>query len=101
MAILVESQILYELGHRQPVLWVIPIENILGKLPVVHVRVGHTGTITHHLRNDFPGAGAAATRCPQARCAEAGEDAGCGLCGPVICNEWEGRHAAWRKVPSL
>ena len=48
------SQIVYELDHRKPVLYVIPIENILGKLPVVPV--GDTGTIPHHLRNLFPGA---------------------------------------------
>ncbi len=34
--------------------FVIPIQNILGKLPVVPV--GDTGTIPHHLRNPFPGA---------------------------------------------
>ena len=44
-------KIVYELDHRKPVLYVIPIENILGKLPVVPV--GDTGTIQHHLRNLF------------------------------------------------
>ncbi len=39
----------YELDHRKPVLYVIPVEKILGKLP--HVPVGDTGTIQHHLRN--------------------------------------------------
>ncbi len=48
------SQILYELDHRKPVLYVIPVEHILGKLPPVPV--GDTGTIPHHLRNLFPGA---------------------------------------------
>ena len=48
------SQILYELDHRKPVLYVIPIDNIVGKLLVVPV--GDTGTIPHHLRNLFPGA---------------------------------------------
>ena len=48
------SQIVYELDHRKPVLYFIPIENILGKLPVVPV--GDTGTISHHLHNLFPGA---------------------------------------------
>ena len=48
------SQIVYELDHRKPVLYVIPIQNILGKLPVVPV--GDTGTILHNLRNLFPGA---------------------------------------------
>ena len=48
------SQIVYELDHRKPVLYVIPIENIVGKLPVVPV--GDTGTVSHHLRNLFPGA---------------------------------------------
>ena len=47
------SQIVYELDHRKPVLYVIPIENILGKLPVVPV--GDTGTVLHHLGNLFPG----------------------------------------------
>ena len=78
----VGSQILYELDHRKPVLYVIPIQNILGKLPVAPV--GDTGTIPHHLRNVFPGA--PGDRRP---------GAGCGLStrgllvGPVICNEGE------------
>jgi hypothetical protein len=48
------SWILYELDHRKPILYVIPIQTILGKLPVVPA--GDTGTIPHHLRNGFPGA---------------------------------------------
>jgi hypothetical protein len=31
------SQILHELDHRKPVLYVIPVEHILGKLPLVPV----------------------------------------------------------------
>ena len=31
----VGSQMLYELDPRKPILYVLPIENILGKLPVV------------------------------------------------------------------
>jgi hypothetical protein len=52
----VGSQIVYELDHKKPVLFVIPIEHILGKLPVVPV--GGTGTIPHHLqvRSVFQGA---------------------------------------------
>ncbi len=46
----VGSQIIYELDHKKPVLYVIPIEYILGKLPV-----GDTGTIQHHRRNVFQG----------------------------------------------
>ncbi len=48
------SRIIYELDHRKPVLYVILIQGILGKLPVVPV--GDTGTIPCHLRNHFPGA---------------------------------------------
>ncbi len=48
------SRVVYELDHRKPVLYVIPIEHILGKLPVVPV--GDTGTIPYHLRNFFLGA---------------------------------------------
>ncbi len=48
------SQIVYELNHGKPVFYVIPVEHILGKLPLV--TVGDTGTIPHHLRNLFPGA---------------------------------------------
>ena len=48
------SRILYELDHRNLILYVIPIQSILGKLPVVPV--GDTGTIPHHLRNHFSGA---------------------------------------------
>ncbi len=50
----VGSQIIYQLDHKKPVLYVIPIKHILGKLPVVPV--GDTGTIQHHLRNVFQGA---------------------------------------------
>jgi hypothetical protein len=50
----VGSQIVYELDHRKPVLYVIPIQNILGKHLVVPV--GDTGTIPHHLCNGSPGA---------------------------------------------
>jgi hypothetical protein len=51
---LIGAQILYELDHRKPVFYVIPFENILGKLPLVPV--SDTGTIQHHLHNLFPGA---------------------------------------------
>ena len=39
----VGSRILYELDYKKPVLYVIPIQSIMGKLPVVPV--GDTGTI--------------------------------------------------------
>ncbi len=42
------------LDQRNPVLYVILTQCLLGKLPVVSV--GDTGTIPHHLRNVFPGA---------------------------------------------
>jgi hypothetical protein len=45
---------MYELDYKKPILYVIPIESILGKLPVVPV--GDTGTIPHPLRTHFPGA---------------------------------------------
>ena len=50
----VGSRVIYELDYKKPILYVIPIQSILGKLPVVPV--GDTGTIPHHLRNTFPGA---------------------------------------------
>jgi len=37
------SRVVYELDHKNPILYVIPIQSILGKLPVVPV--GDTGTI--------------------------------------------------------
>jgi hypothetical protein len=48
------SRIEYELDHRKSILYVIQVESILGKLPVVPV--GDTGTIPHRLRNHFSGA---------------------------------------------
>ena len=78
------SRVLYELNYRKPVLHVIPIQSILGKLAVVPV--GDTGTIPYHLCNVFPAHPATAGRVPAM-------DAGCGLStrgywdGPVICNE--------------
>ncbi len=50
----VGSLVVYELDYKKPILYVIPIQSILGKLPVVPV--GHTCTIPYHLRNTFPGA---------------------------------------------
>jgi hypothetical protein len=50
----VGSRIVYELNYKKPVLYVIPIQSILGKLPVVPV--SDTGIIPYHLRNIFPGA---------------------------------------------
>ena len=48
------SRVVYELDYKKPILYVIPIQSILGKLPVVPV--GDTGTIPYHLRNTFSGA---------------------------------------------
>jgi hypothetical protein len=77
------SQIVYELDHRKPVLYVIPIENILGKLPVVPV-----GQFCIICAIFFPVRQAIASRV-------LAMDAGCGSSirgqwsGPVTCNEWE------------
>ena len=43
------SQVIYELDPKNPIFYVLPSENILGKLPVVPV--GDTGTVPHCLRN--------------------------------------------------
>jgi hypothetical protein len=45
-----------ELENKKPILYVVPIQRILGKLLVVPV--GDTGTIPHRImmRNTFPGA---------------------------------------------
>ena len=48
------SRVVYELDHKNSILYVVLIQSILGKLPVVPV--GDTGTIPHHLRHHFPGA---------------------------------------------
>ena len=50
----VGSRVVYELDYKKPILYVIPIDSILGKLPVVPV--GDTGTIQHRLSNHFEGA---------------------------------------------
>ena len=44
----------YELDYKKPILYVVPIQSILGKLPLVPV--GDTGTILHGMRNAFSGA---------------------------------------------
>ena len=51
---MVGSLVVYELDYRKPVLFVVPIQSILEKLPVVPV--GDTGTIPYHLHNVLPGA---------------------------------------------
>ncbi len=48
------SRVVHELDYKKPILYVIPIQSIIGKLPVVPV--GDTGTIPYHLRNTFSGA---------------------------------------------
>ena len=45
----VGSRVVYELDYKKPILYVVPIQNILDKLPVVPV--GDTGTIPHRMRN--------------------------------------------------
>ena len=50
----VDSRVLYELDYKKPILYVVPIQNILGKLSLV--LVGDTGTIPHSMRNTFAGA---------------------------------------------
>ncbi len=47
------SRVVYELDHRKPVQYVILIDHIFGKLPVV--LDGVTGTILYYQRNFFPG----------------------------------------------
>ncbi len=44
----------YEVDYKKPILYVVPIQSILGKLPLVPV--GDTGTIQHSMRNAFSGA---------------------------------------------
>ena len=51
---------LYELDPRKPILYVLPIENILGKLQVVPA--GDTRTILFLLKRDFEGSGACTDR---------------------------------------
>ncbi len=48
------SRVAYELDYKKPILYVIPIQSILEKVPVVPV--GDTGTIPHHMHNLFQGA---------------------------------------------
>ena len=50
----VGSRVVYELDYKKPILYVIPIQSILGKLPLVPV--GDTGTIPHSMCNAFSGA---------------------------------------------
>ncbi len=45
------SRVVYELEYKKPILYVIPIQSILGKLPLEPV--GDTGTIPHSMRNAF------------------------------------------------
>ena len=89
----------YELDYKKPILYVIPVQSILGKLPLVPV--SDTGTIQHRMRNAFRALPATAGRA-QAM------DAGCGSStrghwdGPVTCNKSPGIHAreaAGRNVP--
>ena len=81
----------YELDYRKPVLYVIPVEHILGKLPLVPVGVN---LVTQERFRTT------CATCFQVHLATANlvlaMDAGCGLStrgqwrGPVTCNECEG-----------
>ncbi len=50
----VRSLVVYGLDYKKPILYVIPIQSILGRLPLVSV--GDTGTIPHRMLNAFSGA---------------------------------------------
>jgi hypothetical protein len=87
----VGTQVAYELDYKKPILYVVPIQSILGKLPVVPV-----GT------NTFPGAPGDRRMDAIRMDARLGSSA-CGHWdGPVTCNksrEIAAREAAGRKVP--
>ncbi len=97
------SRIVYEFDHRKPILYVIPVESILGKLTnylqyteTRDTETRDTETIPHRLRNHFSW-----TVRPATACLVPAMDAGCGLSirghwdGPVMCNE-AGR-AGWSR----
>jgi hypothetical protein len=46
--------VLYELDYKNPILYIIPVESILGKLPVIPV--GDAGPTPHNIRSLFTGA---------------------------------------------
>ena len=50
----VGSREVYELDYKKPILYVVPIQSILGKLPLVPV--GDTSSIPHSMHNAFSGA---------------------------------------------
>ena len=50
----VGSRVVDELDYKKPILYVVPIQSILGKLSLVFV--GDTGTIPYSMRNTFAGA---------------------------------------------
>ncbi len=48
----VGSRLLYDLDYKRTILNAVPIQSILGKLPLLPV--GETGTIPHRMHNTFP-----------------------------------------------
>jgi hypothetical protein len=87
------SRVLYELDYKKPILYVIPVDSILGKQPVVPI--GDTGTIPHSMRNLFPARPETAGRVQ-------GTVAGCGLsirglwAGPAM--KADGVETTWRHI---
>ena len=77
----VGSRVVYELDYKKPVLYVVPIQSILGKLPLVPV--GDTGTIPHSMRNAFSGA-------PGDRRPGAGDGCRMWICGSSTRGHWDG-----------
>ena len=98
----VGSRVVYELDYKKPVLYVIPIQSILGKLPVVPV--GDTGTVPHRTACETPFRALPTTagRAQAMDAAECGSSTRGHWDGPVTCNKSHGiasRDAAGRKVP--
>ena len=77
----------YEVDYKKPILYVVPIQSIMGKLPLVPV--GDTGNIQYSMRNAFSGA-------PCDRRPDAGD--GCRMWFGIgmVCNKSHG--IATRKV---
>ena len=58
----VGSRVIYEVDYKKPILYVVPIQSIMGKLPLVPV--GDTGNIQYSMRNAFSaGAGGRYSDC--------------------------------------
>ncbi len=97
------SRIVFELDHRKRVLYVIPKQNIMGKMPVVHVRVVLRDTVPGTNHSTSPPQRLSSSRCtrrPQTGIRRWLPDVVCQLVGiAMVLGYFMKGKRVWRVMP--